>query len=242
MITVKNLEKKFNGHRVLKNINCQINKKDKIAIIGPSGSGKSTFLRCLNLLEKPDSGRIFFDNVDITDKNNDINKIRQRMNMVFQYFNLFNNKTVLENLTLAPIKLKKIQKEKAIEKAIELLYQVGLKEKKDCYPKQLSGGQKQRIAILRAIAMDPEVILFDEPTSSLDPQMVREVLNMIETLSKSDITMICVTHEINFAKNMANRIFFLCDGRIVEDSTPEEIFKNEDNEQLKNFLENIDKN
>lgn len=239
MIEIKYLEKKFNGHRVLKNINLTINKKDKIAIIGPSGSGKSTLLRCLNLLEKPNSGTILFNNIDITNSGNDINKIRQKMNMVFQYFNLFNNKTVLENLTIAPIKLKNIEKEKAIKRAMEALSKVGLERKKDCYPKQLSGGQKQRIAILRAILMDPEVILFDEPTSSLDPEMVKEVLNMIEDLSKSDITIVCVTHELNFAKNMANRIIFLCDGRIEAQGTPEEIFNNQENERLKNFLNNI---
>ncbi len=239
MIKIKNLNKSFNNHLILKNINLEIKKKEKIAIIGPSGSGKSTFLRCLNLLEKPDSGQIYFNDIDITDKKTDIKKVRQKMNMVFQYFNLFENKTVLENITLAPIKLKKINKETAINNAISLLEKVGLKDKKDCYPKQLSGGQKQRIAILRSIAMDPEVILLDEPTSSLDPEMIEEVLNVIKELSKSEITLICVTHEINFARNMANRIIFLCDGMVLNDGTPEEIFNNTTNERLQNFLRGI---
>lgn len=239
MIEIKNLNKSFNNHLVLKDINLKIEKKDKIAIIGPSGSGKSTFLRCLNLLEKPDTGQIYFNNIDITDKKTDIKKIRQKMNMVFQYFNLFENKTVLENITLAPIKLGKIDKKTAENNAINLLEKVGLKNKKDCYPKQLSGGQKQRIAILRSIAMNPEVILLDEPTSSLDPEMIEEVLNVIKDLSKSEITLICVTHEINFARNMANRVIFLCDGIILNDGPPEEIFNNPTNERLQSFLRGI---
>ncbi len=239
MIRIKNLNKSFNNHLILKNINLEIKKKEKIAIIGPSGSGKSTFLRCLNLLEKPDSGQIYFNDIDITNKKTDIKKVRQKMNMVFQYFNLFENKTVLENITLAPIKLKKINRETAINNAISLLEKVGLKDKKDCYPKQLSGGQKQRIAILRSIAMDPEVILLDEPTSSLDPEMIEEVLNVIKELSKSEITLICVTHEINFARNMADRVIFLCDGMVLNDGTPEEIFNNTTNERLQNFLRGI---
>ncbi len=239
MIKIKNLNKSFKNHLILKNINLEIKRKEKIAIIGPSGSGKSTFLRCLNLLEKPDSGQIYFNETEITDTKTDIKKVRQKMNMVFQYFNLFENKTVLENITLAPIKLKKMNKETAINNAINLLEKVGLKDKKDCYPKQLSGGQKQRIAILRSIAMEPEVILLDEPTSSLDPEMTEEVLNVIKELSKSEITLICVTHEINFAKNMADRVIFLCDGTILNDGTPEEIFNNKTNERLQNFLRGI---
>lgn len=239
MIKIKNLNKSFNNHLILKNINLEIKKKEKIAIIGPSGSGKSTFLRCLNLLETPDSGQIYFNEIDITNKKTDIKKVRQKMNMVFQYFNLFENKTILENITLAPIKLKKINKETAINNAVNLLEKVGLKDKKDCYPKQLSGGQKQRIAILRSIAMDPEVILLDEPTSSLDPEMIEEVLNVIKDLSKSEITLICVTHEINFARNMADRVIFLCDGVVLNDGTPEEIFNNPTNERLQNFLRGI---
>ena len=239
MIKIKNLNKSFKNHLILKNINLEIKRKEKIAIIGPSGSGKSTFLRCLNLLEKPDSGQIYFNETEITDTKTDIKKVRQKMNMVFQYFNLFENKTVLENITLAPIKLKKMSKETAINNAINLLEKVGLKDKKDCYPKQLSGGQKQRIAILRSIAMDPEVILLDEPTSSLDPEMIEEVLNVIKELSKSEITLICVTHEISFAKNMADRVIFLCDGTVLNDGTPEEIFNNPTNERLQNFLRGI---
>lgn len=239
MIKIKNLNKSFNNHLILKNINLEIKKKEKIAIIGPSGSGKSTFLRCLNLLETPDSGQIYFNEIDITNKKTDIKKVRQKMNMVFQYFNLFENKTILENITLAPIKLKKMNKETAINNAVNLLEKVGLKDKKNCYPKQLSGGQKQRIAILRSIAMDPEVILLDEPTSSLDPEMIEEVLNVIKDLSKSEITLICVTHEINFARNMADRVIFLCDGVVLNDGTPEEIFNNPTNERLQNFLRGI---
>ncbi len=239
MIEIKNLNKSFNNHLILKNINLEIKRKEKIAIIGPSGSGKSTFLRCLNLLEKPDSGQIYFNGTDILDKKTDIKKVRQKMNMVFQYFNLFENKTVLENITLAPIKLKKIDKETAINNAVNLLEKVGLKSKIDCYPKQLSGGQKQRIAILRSIAMNPEVILLDEPTSSLDPEMIEEVLNVIKELSKSEITLICVTHEINFARNMANRVIFLCDGMVLNDGAPEEIFNNPTNERLQSFLRGI---
>lgn len=236
MILVKNLEKHFGSQHVLKNINCKINRGDKIAIIGPSGAGKSTFLRCLNLLETPDSGYIFFNNMEITSYKKNISRVRQRMNMVFQYFNLFENKTVLENITLAPIKLKKISKEKAINKAIDLLDKVGLLNKKNCFPKELSGGQKQRVAIVRAMAMDPQAILFDEPTSSLDPEMVGEVLNVMQQLAQSGITMVCVTHEINFAKNMANRIIFMCEGTILKDATPEEVFNNPSSERLENFL------
>ncbi len=236
MILVKNLEKYFGSHHALKNINFKINRGDKIAIIGPSGAGKSTLLRCLNLLETPDSGYIFFNNMEITSYKKNINRVRQKMNMVFQYFNLFENKTVLENITLAPIKLKKISKEKAVNKAIDLLDRVGLLNKKNCFPKELSGGQKQRVAILRAMAMDPQVILFDEPTSSLDPEMVGEVLNVMQQLAQSGITMICVTHEINFAKNMANRIIFMCEGTILKDATPEEVFNNPSSERLENFL------
>ena len=236
MIEVKHLEKTYKGIRVLKNITCKIEKKDKVAIIGPSGAGKSTFLRCLNLLERPDSGKIFLDGVEITDEKVDLKEVRQKMNMVFQYFNLFENKTVLENITLAPIKLKNVSKEKATIKALELLDKVGLKSKRNYKPRQLSGGQKQRIAILRSIAMNPKVILFDEPTSSLDPEMTDEVLKVIKDLTKSDITLICVTHEINFAKSMANKIIFMDKCSILKEGSPEEIFNCEDNERIKNFL------
>ena len=239
MIKIKNLNKYFNERHVLKNIDYNIIKKDRIAIIGPSGSGKSTFLRCLNLLEKPTSGQIYFNGSEITNNKTDIKKVRQKMNMVFQYFNLFENKTVLENIILAPTKLKKINVKKAIENAIVLLKRFNLEKQKDLYPKQLSGGQKQRIAIIRSIAMNPEVILFDEPTSSLDPEMIDEVLNVIYSLTKSKITMAFVTHELNFARKIANRVVFMCNGKFLEEGTPEKIFNNPETERLKNFLKNF---
>lgn len=239
MIKIKNLNKYFNERHVLKNINYNIIKKDRIAIIGPSGSGKSTFLRCLNLLEKPTSGQIYFNGSEITNNKTDIKKVRQKMNMVFQYFNLFENKTVLENIILAPTKLKKINVKKAIENAIVLLKRFNLEKQKDLYPKQLSGGQKQRIAIIRSIAMNPEVILFDEPTSSLDPEMIDEVLNVIYSLTKSKITMVFVTHELNFARKIASRVVFMCNGNFLEEGTPEKIFNNPETERLKSFLKNF---
>lgn len=236
MIKIKNLNKYFNKKHILKDINYNVTQKDRIAIIGPSGSGKSTFLRCLNLLEIPTSGQIYFNDAEITNNKTDIKKVRQKMNMVFQYFNLFENKTVLENIILAPTKLKKINVKKAIENAIVLLKRFNLEQQKDLYPKQLSGGQKQRIAIIRSIAMNPEVILFDEPTSSLDPEMIDEVLNVIYSLTKSKITMIFVTHELNFARKIANRVVFMCDGRFLEEGPPEKIFNNPETERLKSFL------
>ncbi len=236
MIKIKNLNKYFKERHVLKNINYNIIKKDRIAIIGPSGSGKSTFLRCLNLLEKPTSGQIYFNDAEITNNKTDIKKVRQKMNMVFQYFNLFENKTVLENIILAPTKLKKINVKKAIENAVVLLKRFNLEKQKDLYPKQLSGGQKQRIAIIRSIAMNPEVILFDEPTSSLDPEMIDEVLNVIYSLTKSKITMVFVTHELNFARKIATRVVFMCNGKFLEEGTPEKIFNNPETERLKSFL------
>ena len=236
MIKTQKLNKFYNNKHILKEIDCKIEKNEKVAIIGPSGSGKSTFLRCLNLLETPTSGKIFFKDIEITDEKTNIRKIRQKMTMVFQYFNLFENKTVLQNLTLAPIKLQKIKKEVAIKNALNLLEKVGLKDKASCFPNQLSGGQQQRIAIMRSIAMNPEVILLDEPTSSLDPEMIGEVLNLIKNLSESEITMICVTHEISFAKNMANKVFFMCDGTFLEEGTPEKIFNSPDHERTKAFL------
>ncbi len=239
MIKIKNLNKYFNERHVLRNINYNIIKKDRIAIIGPSGSGKSTFLRCLNLLEKPTSGQIYFNDAEITNNKTDIKKVRQKMNMVFQYFNLFENKTVLENIILAPTKLKKINVKKAIENAVVLLKRFNLEKQKDLYPKQLSGGQKQRIAIIRSIAMNPEVILFDEPTSSLDPEMIDEVLNVIYSLTRSKITMVFVTHELNFARKIANRVVFMCNGKFLEEGTPEKIFNNPETERLKNFLKNF---
>lgn len=239
MISVKNLEKYFGSHHVLKNINYEIKNGEKIVIIGPSGSGKSTFLRCLNLLEVPTSGQIWFDGVEITDPKNDVNKIRQKMNMVFQHFNLYANHTVLSNITLAPIKLKKISKEQAEEEAMSLLKRVGLQDKANAYPSQLSGGQKQRIAIVRSLAMNPEVILFDEPTSALDPEMVGEVLGVMEELSQMGLTMICVTHEMGFANKIADKVIFMDDGCIVEEDKPQEIFSNPKSERLQNFLSKI---
>ena len=239
MISVNNLEKYFGNHHVLKNINYEIKNGEKVVIIGPSGSGKSTFLRCLNLLEVPTSGQIFFDGVEITDPKNDINKIRQKMNMVFQHFNLYANHTVLSNITLAPMKLKNISKEQAEEEAINLLKRVGLEDKANAYPSQLSGGQKQRIAIVRSLAMNPEVILFDEPTSALDPEMVGEVLGVMEELSKMGLTMICVTHEMGFANKIADKVIFMDDGCVVEDNKPNEIFSNPKSDRLKNFLSKI---
>lgn len=239
MISVKNLEKYFGKHHVLKNINYEIKNGEKIVIIGPSGSGKSTFLRCLNLLEVPTSGQIWFDGVEITDPKNDVNKIRQKMNMVFQHFNLYANHTVLSNITLAPIKLKNISKEQAEEEAMNLLKRVGLQDKANAYPSQLSGGQKQRIAIVRSLAMNPEVILFDEPTSALDPEMVGEVLGVMEELSQMGLTMICVTHEMGFANKIADKVIFMDDGCIVEENEPNEIFSSPQSDRLKSFLSKI---
>ena len=239
MISVKNLEKYFDKHHVLKNINCKVSDGETIVIIGPSGSGKSTFLRCLNLLETPSSGKIWFDDVEITDPSNDINKIRQKMNMVFQQFNLYNNLTVLKNITLAPIKLKKVEKKQAEKEAMALLEQIDLSDKASAYPSQLSGGQRQRVAIVRSLAMKPKVVLFDEPTSALDPEMTAEVLKAMEKLSQLGLTMICVTHEMEFAKKVANRVIFMEDGQIVEENTPNEIFSNPQSERLKSFLSKI---
>ena len=239
MISVKNLGKYFGTHHVLKNINCKVNDGETIVIIGPSGSGKSTFLRCLNLLETPSSGQIWFDDVEITDPTNDINKIRQKMNMVFQQFNLYNNLTVLKNITLAPIKLKKVEKKQAEKEAMALLEQIDLSDKANAYPSQLSGGQRQRVAIVRSLAMKPKVILFDEPTSALDPGMISEVLKAMEKLSQLGLTMICVTHEMQFAKKVANRVVFMDDGQIVEENQPNEIFSNPKSERLKSFLSNV---
>ena len=239
MISVKNLEKYFGETHVLKNINCKVSDGETIVIIGPSGSGKSTFLRCLNLLETPSSGQIWFDDVEITNPTNDINKIRQKMNMVFQQFNLYNNLTVLKNITLAPIKLKKVEKKQAEEEAMALLEQIDLSDKASAYPSQLSGGQRQRVAIVRSLAMKPKVILFDEPTSALDPGMISEVLKAMEKLSQLGLTMICVTHEMQFAKKVANRVVFMENGQIVEENQPSEIFSNPQSEKLKSFLSKI---
>ena len=239
MIDVRNLEKSFGDHKVLDGINEHIYPGEKVVVIGPSGSGKSTFLRCLNLLEQPTAGTITVDGVDITDPKTDIDKIRQRMGMVFQQFNLFPHMTVRENIMFAPVKLKIMSKAEAKKKADELLERVGLSDKADMYPDMLSGGQKQRIAIARTLAMNPEVILFDEPTSALDPEMVEEVLKVMVNLAKQGMTMIVVTHEMGFAKEIADRVIFMDGGYILEDAPPAELFNNPKNERLKSFLGKI---
>ncbi|EOU1570773.1 amino acid ABC transporter ATP-binding protein [Clostridium perfringens] len=239
MINVRNLYKSFGKNEVLKDINETIKKGEVVVIIGPSGSGKSTFLRCLNLLEEPTSGVINFEGEDITNKNVDINKIREKMGMVFQQFNLFPHKTVMENLTIGPTKIKNISNGDAIKKGSELLEKVGLLDKKNVYPNSLSGGQKQRIAIARALAMEPDVMLFDEPTSALDPEMVGEVLGVMKSLAKDGMTMVVVTHEMGFAKEVGDRILFMDEGRIIEEGTPEEIFQNPKNSRTKDFLSKV---
>ena len=239
MINVENLSKNFGNLKVLKNISTTINRGDIISIIGPSGSGKSTFLRCINKLEEPTEGHIYIDGMDLMDKNTDINKIRERVGMVFQHFNLFPNMTVLENLTLSPTMVKKKSKEEAEKYALYLLEKVGLSDKANSYPTQLSGGQKQRIAIARALAMKPEVILFDEPTSALDPEMIKEVLDVMRDLAKEGMTMLIVTHEMGFAKNVGNRILFMDNGEIIEDCSPKDFFENPTNERIKDFLNKV---
>ena len=239
MIDVENLEKSFGDHKVLKGINEHIEKGEKVVIIGPSGSGKSTFLRCLNLLEQPTGGRITFEGVDITDPKNDINKMRQKMGMVFQQFNLFPHLTVRENIKLAPVKLGLMTQEQADKRAMELLARVGLPNKADAYPKQLSGGQQQRIAIARALAMNPDVMLFDEPTSALDPEMVGEVLNIMKELADEGMTMVVVTHEMGFARSVGTRVLFMDGGVIAEQNDPETFFTNPQHPRLKEFLSQV---
>ena len=239
MIDVINLEKHFGDHKVLNGINVTINKGDIVCVIGPSGSGKSTFLRCLNLLEVPSGGSIHFENVDITDRKVNIDKHRQKMGMVFQQFNLFPHMTVLKNMTIGPMKLKGMSKAEAEEKAMKLLERVGLADRADAYPSQLSGGQKQRIAIVRALCMEPEVLLFDEPTSALDPEMVGEVLQVMKDLAKEKMTMVVVTHEMGFAKEVANRVIFIDEGIIQEENEPKEFFENPKNERLQGFLSKV---
>ncbi len=236
IIHTENLTKTFGKIKAVDGITTDFHSGEVTVVLGPSGCGKSTFLRCLNLMDKPSSGKVFFKDAEVTNPLNNINEIRTKMMMVFQNFNLFNNLTVLENLTIAPIKLKKMDKSKAEEKAIALLKKVGLEEHKDKYPSSLSGGQKQRIAIMRALAMEPEVILFDEPTSALDPEMVLEVLNLMKDLAKENITMIIVTHELGFAKEVADRIIFLENGKIVDDNNPKEFFLHPKNERIKSFI------
>lgn len=239
MISVKNLCKSFGDHQVLKDINEHIAPGEKIVIIGPSGSGKSTFLRCMNLLERPTSGQIIFDGIDITDSKTDINKVRQHMGMVFQHFNLFPHKTIMENITLAPVRLKLMKSEEAKEEALRLLKLVNLEEKADAYPGQLSGGQKQRIAIVRSLAMKPKMMLFDEPTSALDPEMVGEVLEVMKNLADQGMTMAVVTHEMGFAKEVGTRVMFMDEGRILEQGTPEDIFDNPKEARTQEFLSKV---
>lgn len=239
MIKVSNLKKNFGSLKVLKGIDENIEKGEVVVIIGPSGSGKSTFLRCLNLLEEPSSGEIIFDGVSITDKLNDINKQREKMGMVFQQFNLFPHMTVLENITLAPIKVKNMEPAEAEKTALNLLKRIGLEDKINTYPNQLSGGQKQRIAIVRALAMSPEVMLFDEPTSALDPEMVGEVLDVMKGLAKEGMTMVVVTHEMGFAKEVGDRVLFMDEGKIVEEGTPEELFNNSKHSRTQDFLKKV---
>lgn len=239
MISVKNLCKSFGAHQVLKDINEHIAPGEKIVIIGPSGSGKSTFLRCMNLLERPTSGQIIFDGIDITDPKTDINKVRQHMGMVFQHFNLFPHKTIMENITLAPVRLKLMKPEEAKEEALRLLKLVNLEEKADAYPGQLSGGQKQRIAIVRSLAMKPKMMLFDEPTSALDPEMVGEVLEVMKNLADQGMTMAVVTHEMGFAKEVGTRVMFMDEGRILEQGTPEDIFDHPKEARTQEFLSKV---
>ena len=241
IIEVRGLEKHFNDGelKALQGVDTEVHRGEVMVVIGPSGSGKSTFLRCLNLLEKPTKGTITFEGVDITSPSVNINIHRQKMGMVFQHFNLFPHMTVLRNMTLAPVKLKNISEEEATEKAMTLLERVGLKDRANAYPSQLSGGQKQRIAIVRALCMEPEVMLFDEPTSALDPEMVGEVLDVMKELARSGMTMVCVTHEMGFAREVADRVLFMDEGNIVEEGTPEEIFGSPKEKRTQDFLNKV---
>jgi ABC-type polar amino acid transport system ATPase subunit len=239
MISIKNLDKSFGNIKVLKNIDLKIGKGEIVVIIGPSGSGKSTLLRCMNLLEVPTGGQIVFEGQNIVDKKVDIDKTRQKIGMVFQSFNLFPHKSIIDNIKLAPVKLKKMTNKEATDKAEYLLTRVGLLDKKDAYPSQLSGGQKQRIAIARALAMEPDMMLFDEPTSALDPEMVGEVLDVIKELAEEGMTMAIVTHEMGFAKEVADRVIFIDEGKILEDGSPEDVFNNPKNERTKDFLRKV---
>ena len=239
MIYVEDLHKFFGDNHVLRGVNQHITKGEKLVVIGPSGSGKSTFLRCLNLLEMPSSGKVIFEGTDIMQRGVDINHIRQRMGMVFQQFNLFPHKTVLENITLATVHLKVMTKEQANQRAMELLERVGLPEKANAYPASLSGGQKQRIAIVRALAMNPDVMLFDEPTSALDPEMVGEVLDVMKDLARDGMTMVVVTHEMGFAREVGDRVLFMDEGSIVEEGSPAQIFGNPQNRRTQDFLSKL---
>lgn len=239
MITIKNLCKSFDSVEVLKDINLKIDKGQITVILGPSGSGKSTLLRCMNLLEVPTSGEVIFEGDNLVDKKTNIDSVRQKIGMVFQNFNLFPHKTIVENITLAPVKLKKMNKEEANKNAKYLLERVGLLDKKDSYPSQLSGGQKQRVAIARALALQPDMMLFDEPTSALDPEMVKEVLDVIKELAKDGMTMVIVTHEMGFAKEIADRVIFMDEGVILEDGSPEDVFINPSNKRAIEFFDKI---
>lgn len=239
MITIKKLCKSFDSVEVLKDINLKIDKGQITVILGPSGSGKSTLLRCMNLLEVPTSGEVIFEGYNLVDKKTNIDSVRQKIGMVFQNFNLFPHKTIVENITLAPVKLKKMNKEEANKKAKYLLERVGLLDKKDSYPSQLSGGQKQRVAIARALALQPDMMLFDEPTSALDPEMVKEVLDVIKELAKDGMTMVIVTHEMGFAKEIAGRVIFMDEGVILEDGSPEDVFINPSNKRAIEFFDKI---
>lgn len=239
ILEAKDLCKSFDGHEVLKGISTTIKKGDVLALIGPSGCGKSTFLRSLNLLETPTSGHVLFEGTDLTDPSVDINQVREKIGMVFQQFNLFPNMTVRENITLAPVKLRKMTEAEARKKADELLARIGLSDKADAYPASLSGGQKQRIAIVRSLAMNPDIILFDEPTSALDPEMVGEVLSVMKELATTGMTMVVVTHEMGFAREVANRVMFINDGVIQEGNTPQEIFEHPQSPRLRDFLSKV---
>lgn len=239
MIIVKDLHKIFEKNHVLRGVNYHVHQGEKIVIVGPSGSGKSTFLRCLNLLEVPTKGEVWFDGINITDPKTNIDKVREHMGMVFQNFNLFNNLTIMQNITLAPMKLKVMGKEEACENALKLLERVGLKEKADAYPGQLSGGQKQRVAIVRSLAMNPRVMLFDEPTSALDPEMVGEVLDVMKGLAESGMTMVVVTHEMGFAREVGTKVLFMDEGIIMEENTPQEFFNNPKSQRLQDFLSKV---
>jgi ABC-type polar amino acid transport system ATPase subunit len=239
MIEVKNLHKSFDKHEVLKGIDEHVDKGEVVVIIGPSGSGKSTFLRCLNLLEEPDEGDVIIEGRKVNEKGVDVNQVRQKMGMVFQHFNLFPHLTVMQNLTLAPVKLKKMTEEEARTKALKILTRMGLDDKADSYPAKLSGGQKQRVAIARALEMDPEIMLFDEPTSALDPEMVGEVLNVIKGLARRGMTMVIVTHEMGFAREVGTRLLFIDEGIVAESGDPKEVFSNPQNERTRQFLSKV---
>ena len=239
MLIVKNLEKNFGKTKVLKNINLEINEKERVVIIGPSGCGKSTLLRCINQIEKPTKGKVLFEGIPLDDKKTDINKIRIKMGMVFQQFNLFPHLKVIDNIILAPVKLKLMSQEDAIKKGKMLLDKIGLAEKLNNYPKELSGGQQQRVAIIRALMLDPDLLLFDEPTSALDPEMKQEVLELMKNLGASGLTMIVVTHEMQFVKEFATRVIFIDEGKIVEEGTSDDLFKHPKSLRLKEFFDNI---